>query len=66
MMNGLEPEVDVRYSSYRGSITGVWISEKKGKPMIIVETTDGKVYMTSAKEVWPGRQIGKEAIDDQD
>ena len=50
--------------TYRGSIVGVWVSEVTGKPMLIVETDNGRVFTTKAKEVWPGKQVGKEAIDD--
>ena len=48
--------------THRGSITGVWISEVTGKPILIVETINGRVFTAKVKEVWPGKQVGKEAI----
>jgi hypothetical protein len=50
---------------FSGTIVGVWVSEVTGKPMLIVETDNGRVFTTKAKEVWPGKQVGEEAIDEQ-
>jgi len=40
------------------------VSEVTGKPMLIVETDNGRVFTTKAKEVWPGKQVGEEAIEE--
>jgi hypothetical protein len=50
--------------TYRGSIVGVWISEVTGKPMLIIEASNGRVFTAKVKEVWPSKQVGKGAIGD--
>ena len=49
-----------------GSIVGVWVSFKKGRPVMMVETVDGKCYEAKCREVWPGRQFTQEDLDEEE
>ena len=55
----------IKSEPFKGSITGVWVSEVTGKPILLIETLDGKTYTSKVKEVWPGKAVGKGEADEE-